>query len=232
MESLQRLLHNVNSYVQIYKHAYEILSEHPNAPDLTVCLRVMPGQDRHHYNLPTADEFAAIVPDGSQGIDRRDIILRLRTADADDGAGALQRVNDGHAAYALLHYVLLFPQGKAGWHWGLKLYQLEQEAPKRLSQTHYAAFRLHPHRNEFSTILHPWQYRFTYTGGHDPGPYCNTAGILPHWIIGGDIAIWGGGLWAGLSEPWSTVGIIWLEVASQPDNVIQRITCTCCGHSG
>ncbi|THU81442.1 hypothetical protein K435DRAFT_873347 [Dendrothele bispora CBS 962.96] len=76
------------------------------------------------------------------------------------------------------------------------------------------------------------QYGYRYTGGHDPGPYCNTAGILPHWIIGGDIAIRGGGLWAGLLEPWSTVGIIWLEAASRPDNVIQRITCTCCGHSG
>ncbi|THU78727.1 hypothetical protein K435DRAFT_876316 [Dendrothele bispora CBS 962.96] len=76
------------------------------------------------------------------------------------------------------------------------------------------------------------QYGYRYMGGHDPGPYCNTTGILPHWIIGRDIAIRGGGLWAGLSEPWSTVGIIWLEAASRPDNVIQRITCTCCGHSG
>ncbi|THV03739.1 hypothetical protein K435DRAFT_561317, partial [Dendrothele bispora CBS 962.96] len=159
MWSLQTLLRAENPYSSIYLHAYEVLRQHPDAPDLSVCLRVMPGQDRRRYNLPTADEVAAIVPDGNQGAENRDIILRLRPQDRDaneegaDYCGALQRVSDGHAAYAPLHYVLLFPRGEPGWHWDLKLYQPNRDEPKRLSQTCYAAFRLHARRYEFSTIL-------------------------------------------------------------------------------
>ena len=29
------------------------------------------------------------------------------------------RINLTHAAYMPLHYVLLFPRGNTGWHWGL-----------------------------------------------------------------------------------------------------------------
>ncbi|KAJ3816606.1 hypothetical protein F5880DRAFT_1457341, partial [Lentinula raphanica] len=113
MEGLQNLLNTVNPYSSIYQHAYEFLQQHPNIPELSISLRVMPGQDCRRYNLPTADEVAAIIPgDGTQAADRRDIILRIR----EEEGGGLQRVNDGHAAYAPLHYVLLFPRGEPGWH--------------------------------------------------------------------------------------------------------------------
>ncbi|KAJ3766711.1 hypothetical protein FB446DRAFT_627941, partial [Lentinula raphanica] len=113
MEGLQNLIRAINPYSSIYRHAYEILQQYPNVPDFSISLRVMPGQDRRRYNLPTADEVAAIIPgDGTQVVDHRDIVLRIR---AEEGGG-LQRVNDGHAAYAPLHYVLLFPRGEPGWH--------------------------------------------------------------------------------------------------------------------
>ncbi|KAJ3739144.1 hypothetical protein EV360DRAFT_3544, partial [Lentinula raphanica] len=113
MEALQTLIRAVNPYSLIYQHAYEILRQYPDAPEYSVSLRVIPGQDRRRYNLPTADEVAAIIPgDGTQAIDRRDIILRLR----DREGNSLQRINDGHAAYSPLYYVLLFPRGEPGWH--------------------------------------------------------------------------------------------------------------------
>ncbi|KAJ3817348.1 hypothetical protein F5880DRAFT_1451014, partial [Lentinula raphanica] len=106
MEGLQTLIRAVNPYASIYQHAYEVLQQHPDIPNLSVSLQVMPGQDRRRYNLPTADEVAAIIPgDGTQVVDHRDIVLRIRPEEG----GGLQRVNDGHAAYAPLHYVLLFP---------------------------------------------------------------------------------------------------------------------------
>ncbi|KAH7869858.1 uncharacterized protein C8R40DRAFT_1058173, partial [Lentinula edodes] len=110
MLALQNLLQAVNPYARAYLHAYEILCKYPDARDLSIRLRIMPGQDRRRYNLPTADEVAVVVPgDGTQVVDTRDIILSLRPNAEGFGCGALQRVNDGNAAYAPLHYVLLFP---------------------------------------------------------------------------------------------------------------------------
>ncbi|KAJ3717808.1 hypothetical protein C8R42DRAFT_586376, partial [Lentinula raphanica] len=120
MENLQTMLQMVNPYTQLYQHAYEVLCEHPQAPDLSISLRLLPGQDRRRYNLPTANEVAAIIPD-HQEVNKRDIILRLRPDS--NGIGNLQRVSDGHAAYVPLSYVLLFPFGESGWHWDLYLKQ-------------------------------------------------------------------------------------------------------------
>ncbi|KAE9390700.1 hypothetical protein BT96DRAFT_833076 [Gymnopus androsaceus JB14] len=158
----QNLIRDINPYAKVFQHAFEILQEHPGAEDYSISLRVMPGQDvglnTHRYNLPTADEVAVLVPgDGTQVVDSCDIILRLHANESQGvGHGALQRVNDGHAAYSSLHYVLLFPHGEPGWHWGLRLFQPNHENPKRLSQTRYAAFRLQvrPHEKEFSIVLH------------------------------------------------------------------------------
>ncbi|KZP30624.1 hypothetical protein FIBSPDRAFT_777376, partial [Athelia psychrophila] len=110
MYLLQTLLSRHHRYAPIYKHAYEILREHEDATDVTVRLRMMPGQDRRRYNLPVADEVAVILPGDGSSADRRDIILHCRNE------ASLLRVNEGHAAYCTLHYVLLFPYGEHEWH--------------------------------------------------------------------------------------------------------------------
>ncbi|KDQ06619.1 hypothetical protein BOTBODRAFT_121258, partial [Botryobasidium botryosum FD-172 SS1] len=48
--------------------------------------------------------------------DSRDIVLCRRE-------GPLQHMNNGHPAYATLHYVLLSPRGKDGWSWELSLHE-------------------------------------------------------------------------------------------------------------
>lgn len=162
MLALQNLMRDINPYSKVFQHAFEILSNYPEAEDYTINLRVMPGQDvglnTRRYNLPSVDEVAVLVPgDGTQVVESRDIVLRLRPNEAEGTyCGALQRVSDGHAAYSPLHYVLLFPLGEPGWHWELRLHQPDSDKPKRLSQTRYAAFRLQvrPPDKEFSTILH------------------------------------------------------------------------------
>ena len=115
--------------------------------DISIRLCITESQDHRRYNLPLADEIAVIIPgDGSEVWDNRDIIVRKR----DDGM-PLRRVNDGHPSYACLHYVLLFPYGEDGWHWKLKRHQPDREDPKRLSQSRFYSFRLHPRPAEFST---------------------------------------------------------------------------------
>lgn len=148
MKLLQNLLIEHHIYSPIYKHAYEILRD-SDAPNIELRMRVMPGQDRRRYNLPTADEVSVILPGNEPTPDSRDIILRSRMP----GEAGLYRIHDGNAAYACLHYVLLFPRGEHGWHSELRLIEPGKAEPKRLTQTRYIAYRVHARRNEYSTVL-------------------------------------------------------------------------------
>ncbi|EPQ61091.1 hypothetical protein GLOTRDRAFT_30816, partial [Gloeophyllum trabeum ATCC 11539] len=147
MDLLQGLLLEHHWYAHRYKHAFEIIREY-GEDDIAVRLRFNPREhDWRRYNLPTADEVAAIIPgDGQQVKDSRDIILHKRT-------GRLERMTDLHPAYGCLHYVLLFPKGDHGWHWDLRMYQPDRQKPKRLTQTRWLAYHLQVRRDEFSTIL-------------------------------------------------------------------------------
>jgi hypothetical protein len=150
MRVLQQIMCDYNVYTRIYRHAYEILQMY-NAPDYTVNLCVLPGHDPRRYNLPTADEVGVILPERNdfQG-DFRDIIIHLRPQHFGEGGNLqLQRINEGHAAYSPLHYVLLFPYGEPGWYY-------EYRVPgnrRRVTLLQYTAYRLHSRSNEFSTIL-------------------------------------------------------------------------------
>ena len=109
LQSLQTMLTGSHPYVQIYKHAHEILKDYNPANDAQVRLRLAPGYDSHCYNLPSADEVAVILPDNEAGSHPRDIVLRLRQ-------GPLQRISELHPSYAPLQYPLLFPHGEPGWY--------------------------------------------------------------------------------------------------------------------
>ncbi len=50
-----------------------------------------------------------MVGDGSEAVDRRDIVLAQQ-------AGSFQRISELHVGYMALHYPLLFPYGEDGWH--------------------------------------------------------------------------------------------------------------------
>ena len=108
-------------------------------------LRVAPGTDRRRYNLPTADEVAVILPTNVSTTEHRDIILRSR-------GGMLQRISDCHPAYAPLQYPLLFPYGENGWHPALE-YRVQSD-DHCITQSCFAAYRLHNCIAEFSCVLH------------------------------------------------------------------------------
>lgn len=151
---LQQIMRDYNPYTNIYQHAYEILRIY-NAPDYTIRLCVVPGHDPRRYNLPSADEVGVILPGENrfQG-DYRDIILHLRPqyySNSRDGQNhlQLQRINEGHAAYSPLHYVLLFPFGESGWYQGLK----SLSSSKSITLLQHTAYRIHPRAQEFSSIL-------------------------------------------------------------------------------
>ena len=154
MRSLQSMLLDTHRYSHDFKHAYEILQDYPDAPNAEVRLRVLPHPTSRAYDIPTSDEVAVILPGDGSAPERRDIILRSRTTKGEE----LARIDDGHPAYAPLHYVLLFPYGTNGWHRDLVhrippgvLVPPDWVAP-RISQTQYSSFRLHSHQNEYATL--------------------------------------------------------------------------------
>ena len=144
MQILQRVMSDYNAYTPIYQHAYEVLQLY-DAPDYTVKLCVAPGHDFCCYNLPTADEVGVILPGENvfQG-DNHDIIIHLRPQyyhNPHDHQHHLQlhHISEGHAAYAPLHYVLLFPFGEPGWFY-------EQQTPhnwRRITLLQHTAYRIH-----------------------------------------------------------------------------------------
>ena len=116
LQTLQDVLWESHPYAAIYRHAHELLLQ-DGSMDCSIRLHCI--GDKRRYNLPIANEVAVIIPgnEDAEASGPRDIILHRRT-----DTNTLQSLRDGHPAYTCLHYVLLFPTGQHGWHWGLRLH--------------------------------------------------------------------------------------------------------------
>ncbi len=141
MSALQGLLHDVNPYVPLYQHAYLIMKDKPHEeyPNLEVRLHVGNGTDGRQYNLPTADELAAVIPgDGSEPVKNEwDIVLCMHDQ-------SLKCISQLHLSYQSLHYVLLFPYGELGWNRYIPLEETGTHTErKKVTQHMYYAYRLH-----------------------------------------------------------------------------------------
>ncbi|KIJ09644.1 hypothetical protein PAXINDRAFT_87199, partial [Paxillus involutus ATCC 200175] len=142
LRNLHDMLLNHHPYVNIYKHAHQVLLEKPpeQRTDIRVRLHLSEGTDGRRYNLSTANEITAVIPgNGSDAMnENQDIILRLQ-------AGGLRHISHLHHAYSTLHYVLLFPKGEKGWHLGIPLHDREgrQSRSKKVTQLLYYAYCLH-----------------------------------------------------------------------------------------
>jgi hypothetical protein len=113
MQSLQTMLHACNPYAIIYQTAAERLQG--EAIELSLCLVNDRRTNLRCYNAPTVDEVGALMVGGNvDEVDAHDIIVRSTN-------GYFQRVSPLHSAYMPLHYVLLFPDGRNGWHDGIPL---------------------------------------------------------------------------------------------------------------
>ena len=96
---IQTMMLDVNPYAALYKQAYQVIQEKPAEEQLNVqvCLAERPDTDNRVFNLPTANEIAAIVPHRGEGqaSEHRDIIMQLR-------GGQLRRISHLHPSYATL----------------------------------------------------------------------------------------------------------------------------------
>jgi hypothetical protein len=107
-QSLQTMLHVCNPYVSIYQTAAERLQG--GAIELNIRLMNDRRTDLRRYGAPTTTEVGTLMVGGD--VDEAyacDIVIRSTN-------GYFQRVSPLHSAYAPLHYVLLFSNGRNGWH--------------------------------------------------------------------------------------------------------------------
>jgi len=153
--SLTQMLQVSNPLVQLYLTAQERFAQISEGEDncrliLNPQLRLVVerGADLRRENLPTADEVSMILPEeyGSDGF--RDIVLAKRVNGENDSS--FNFINPNHALYLPLHYVLLFPYGEHGWHWGRTLHN---QPNKSLTQRAFYRFRLHTRADEPATLF-------------------------------------------------------------------------------
>ena len=80
LRGLQALMHEVNPYVQYFKHGIDLMKAQ-GGTDARMIIRADGIPDPRRYNVPTAPEVAVIMPgDGySEGEVSRDIVLHART---------------------------------------------------------------------------------------------------------------------------------------------------------
>ncbi|EGO01507.1 hypothetical protein SERLA73DRAFT_70687 [Serpula lacrymans var. lacrymans S7.3] len=133
MLEVQDTLEQFNPFIPLYKQAYQIIMEKPEAEH----------------------EVAAVIPgDGEQDVDEhRDIVLRLKQFDY---GGGLKHISHLHPLYSPLHYVLLFPFGEQGWHRTIGSIQNADGNihSEYVSQRCYYAYRLHPRRTDQSNLFY------------------------------------------------------------------------------
>jgi hypothetical protein len=110
LDWLLTMMYNINPYVEVFKMARDMMATEGAPMDLKLRFIASRTKDAHRYNVPTADEVAALmVGNGYEAVDRRDVVIAQQ-------ASPIQRISELHVGYMALHYPLLFPYGEDGWH--------------------------------------------------------------------------------------------------------------------
>ncbi len=158
LQDLHYLLHEYNPFIGFYKTARERIAAQSGPlrillnPQMRLIMES--GADRRRENLPTSNEIAAILLDEFDGEGTtREVILAAREPGR-YGQELLSKVHVTHASYMPLHYVLLFPHGDYGWHYGMELLDRQNVRKNlRLGQRTYYRYRLHVRDGEFPTLF-------------------------------------------------------------------------------
>ncbi len=76
LDRLLTMMYNINPYVEMFKMARDMMATESAPVDLKLHLIASRTKDARRYNVPTADEVAALmVGDDSQAVDRREVVL-------------------------------------------------------------------------------------------------------------------------------------------------------------
>jgi hypothetical protein len=76
LDQLLTMMYNINPYFEVFKTARDMMATKGSPVDLKLRLIAFRTKDACRYNVPTADEVAALmVGDGSETVDRCDVVL-------------------------------------------------------------------------------------------------------------------------------------------------------------
>jgi len=76
LDRLLTMMYNINPYVEVFKMARDMMATEGAPMDLKLRLIAFRTKDAHQYNVPTANEVAALmVGDGFEAVDRRDVVI-------------------------------------------------------------------------------------------------------------------------------------------------------------
>ncbi|GBO46992.1 hypothetical protein AVEN_154628-1 [Araneus ventricosus] len=134
IESLQKMLHENNHYVQKFKMAIE---DNPTE-DLQIVIKAdrkpIEGHERV-FNTPALNEVAIII--AGNDFEKRDIVLTKRSNE-------LKNICETHISYDALQYPLMFPRGEDGY--TININQVEpgtsNQINKMVSAMSFYAYRL------------------------------------------------------------------------------------------
>ena len=106
---LRDMLDSINPLVAQFRMAGEQFVASNKQNKFKIRLIGTRERDGREYNLPTADEVAAlIVGDFDTSTNKRDIILHMHE-------GGVRRISELHPSYLALQYPLLFPYAEDGY---------------------------------------------------------------------------------------------------------------------
>jgi len=76
LDRLLTMMYNINPYVKVFKMVWDMMATEGAPMDLKLHLIASRTKDARRYNVLTADEVDALmVGDGSEAVNRRDIVL-------------------------------------------------------------------------------------------------------------------------------------------------------------
>ena len=107
---------------------------------------------QREYDFPEANEVAAIIPTHETMSKNREITFCVERVVNGETITNLRKINQFHAYYDALHYVLLFPCGEAGWEPGLT--PMRKTKGNHLTLLQYYRFKLFDRSPNFGMLLH------------------------------------------------------------------------------
>jgi hypothetical protein len=76
LDRLLTMMYNINPYVEVFKMARDMMATEGAPIDLKLRFIASRTKNARRYNVPTADEVAALmVGNGSEAVDKRDVVL-------------------------------------------------------------------------------------------------------------------------------------------------------------
>nr|XP_043611899.1 uncharacterized protein LOC122583573 [Erigeron canadensis] len=150
-KQIQVMLDEHNPLVKQYRMARDRFQQ-DNQENFTLRLIGRRNKDGRQYDLPTADEVAAlIVGDIGTTFDKRDIIIQKQ-------CGQLRRISELHPSYLALQYPLLLPYAEDGYRIDIPHREVQEDGTSittrsRVTMRQFVAYKIQERDEGFSLLL-------------------------------------------------------------------------------